>query len=123
MSTRFQLLDRDQDGGAVFDRILAPSTAPIAAASPTQTNPVSHAPIATAASYAVGAVVGGIIPAITWDVAHHQAPTNPTLWLAVAGGLLYSAPLVAAWFSRYVGRIKAWGFVAALETARSCSRT
>ena len=39
------------------------------------------------------------------------------LWLAVAGGLAYSAPMVAAWFSRYSGPIKAWGFVVALEVA------
>ena len=39
------------------------------------------------------------------------------LWLAVTGGLAYSAPMVATWFSRYAGPIKAWGFVVSLEVA------
>jgi hypothetical protein len=39
------------------------------------------------------------------------------LWLAVAGGVAYSAPMIAAWFGRYAGTIKAWGFVMALEVA------
>ena len=68
-------------------------------------------------AYLAGLLIGGIIPTITWDVAHHQTPHRPMLWVAVVGGLIYSAPMVADWFSRYVGRIKGWGFVIALETA------
>lgn len=68
-------------------------------------------------SFAAGVLLGGIIPAITFDVAHYQVVDTPMLWLAVAGGLAYSAPMVAAWFARYAGTIKAWGFVVSLETA------
>ena len=67
--------------------------------------------------YAAGAVIGGIVPATTWDIAHSQTQAAPMLWLAVAGGLAYSAPMVAQWFSRYVGNVKGWGFVVSLETA------
>lgn len=68
-------------------------------------------------AYAAGIVIGGIVPAITCDVAHNQVQAYPMLWLAVAGGLAYSAPMVAQWFSRYAGAFKAWGFVVSLETA------
>ena len=68
-------------------------------------------------AYLAGLLIGGIIPTITWDVAQHQTIHRPILWTAVAGGLVYSAPMVAGWFSRYVGQIKGWGFVVALETA------
>lgn len=64
-----------------------------------------------------GLLIGGIIPSITWDIVHHQVGERPMLWLAVAGGLAYSAPMVANWFSRYAGAIKAWGFVVSLEVA------
>jgi hypothetical protein len=68
-------------------------------------------------AFASGTLLGGIIPAITYHVAHYQVQSMPMLWLAVAGGLAYSAPMVAAWFSRYAGTVKAWGFVVSLETA------
>ena len=77
--------------------------------------------IKRAKSYALklvaGTVIGGIVPAITYGVAHYQTQANPALWVAVAGGLAYSAPTVAAWFTRYSGQIKAWGFVISLEAA------
>ena len=69
------------------------------------------------ASFAAGVVLGGIIPAITCELAHYQVQANPALWVAVAGGLIYSAPMVAEWFTRYAGTVKAWGFVASLEVA------
>jgi hypothetical protein len=68
-------------------------------------------------AYLAGLIIGGIIPSITWDIAHHQTQHRPILWTAVTGGLIYSAPMVAGWFSRYVGQVKGWGFVVALETA------
>lgn len=68
-------------------------------------------------AYLAGILIGGIIPTITWDVAHHQTQQYPMLWMAVAGGLIYSAPMVSNWFSRYVGQMKGWGFVVSLETA------
>lgn len=68
-------------------------------------------------AYAAGIVIGGIIPSIAHDVAHRQAQQLPMLWLAVAGFLAYSAPMVATWFTRYAGQLKAWGFVIGLEAA------
>lgn len=68
-------------------------------------------------SFAAGVVLGGVIPSITFDVAHRQVQSQPMLWLAVAGGLVYSAPMVAQWFTRYAGLVKAWGFVVSLEVA------
>ena len=59
-------------------------------------------------AYLAGILIGGIIPTITWDVAHHQTQQCPLLWMAVSGGLIYSAPMVAVWFSRYVGQINGW---------------
>ena len=70
-----------------------------------------------AVAYFAGMMLGGVIPTITWDVAHRQVAQTPLLWLGVAGGLLYSAPIVATWFSAYVGKLKGWGFVLSLEVA------
>lgn len=75
------------------------------------------------ARYAASAILGGIIPALIYHVSHFQAPDltktpwgpEAALWLLVAGGLAYSAPMVATWFSRYAGVAKAWGFVILLE--------
>lgn len=83
----------------------------------------------TTCRYLAGFWTGSIIPGITYHLAHHQAPDlfktpwtpQAALWLAVLGGLAYSAPSVAEWFQRYVGPKKAWGFVIALETAMTIS--
>lgn len=68
--------------------------------------------------------MGGIIPALTFGVAHFQAPSlfgqwspQSALWLVVLGGLAYSGPMVASWFSCYAGTFKGWGFVVSLEVA------
>lgn len=68
-------------------------------------------------AFASGLLLGGIIPAITFGVAHFQVQTNPALWVAVAGGLVYSAPMVAEFCTRYMGPMKAYGFVCSLEVA------
>jgi hypothetical protein len=72
--------------------------------------------------------MGGICPVIAMAVAHCQAPdltkvkswdsipTSAFLWIIVIGLLCYSAPLIAEWFSKYVGNFKAWGFCVAMET-------
>lgn len=70
-----------------------------------------------ASAFSAGLLLGGVIPAITFAVAHYQVEEKPMLWLAVAGGLAYSAPMVAEWFTRYAGTVKAWGFVISLEVA------
>jgi hypothetical protein len=69
------------------------------------------------AAFGSGLFLGGIIPALTFGIAHWQVQESPMLWLAVAGGLGYSAPMVAEWFARYAGGFKAWGFVGMLEIA------
>jgi len=70
-----------------------------------------------ASAFGAGLLLGGVIPAITFTIAHYQVEERPMLWLAVAGGLAYSAPMVAEWFTRYAGLVKAWGFVISLEVA------
>lgn len=68
--------------------------------------------------------MGGICPVIAFSVSHFQAPNllneswtpKAALWLVTLGLLVYSAPLIASWFSRWVGPVKAWGFVIAMET-------
>jgi hypothetical protein len=67
--------------------------------------------------------IGGICPVIAFAVSHFQAPNlftaawspRAVLWLVTLGLLVYSAPLIATWFSRWVGSTKAWGFVVAVE--------
>jgi hypothetical protein len=74
---------------------------------------------------AASAYMGGICPVIAFAVSHYQAPnlfTEPwtpkaVLWLISLGLLIYSAPLIVAWFQRYVGMVKAIGFTVAMETA------
>lgn len=75
--------------------------------------------------------MGGICPIIAMVVAHYQAPdltkihsfeeipASSFLWIIVIGLLAYSAPLIAEWFSKYVGGFKAWGFCIAMETTMS----
>ena len=64
----------------------------------------------------IGAVLGGLVPAMTYTLAHHYVQATPALWLLVAGGLLFSALTVYQW-----GRVafgSAWksaGFVLLLE--------
>lgn len=68
--------------------------------------------------------MGGICPCIAFAVSHFQAPNlftqdwtpKAALWLVTLGLLIYSAPLIATWFSRWVGSAKAWGFCVAMET-------
>jgi hypothetical protein len=72
--------------------------------------------------------MGGICPVISYCVAHEQAPNlvdgsqwtpQAALWLVVVGLLVYSAPLVVQWFSRWVGTLKSVGFVVGLEVAQT----
>lgn len=64
----------------------------------------------------VGAVLGGLVPVMTYTLAHHYVQALPALWLLVAGGLIFSALTVYQW-----GRVafgSAWksaGFVLLLE--------
>lgn len=67
--------------------------------------------------------MGGICPVIAFCVSHFQAPDltiqpwtpKAALWIVTCGLLIYSAPLIATWFSRWVGNVKSWGFVIAME--------
>jgi hypothetical protein len=72
-------------------------------------------------------VMGGIAPITSFEVSHFQAPdltkvnldASSFLWIVTLGLLVYSAPLVISWFSRYVGMVKAVGFVVAMETTQT----
>lgn len=69
------------------------------------------------------AYMGGICPVIAFAVSHYQAPNlfsepwtpKAVLWLISLGLCIYSAPLIVAWFARYVGMVKAIGFTIAME--------
>ncbi len=70
----------------------------------------------------IGCLLGGFVPAATWQLTHHE----PHDWrlLIVAGGLLYSAITVYKWGLLAFGmRSKAIGFVAMLEGVMVMSST
>lgn len=72
-------------------------------------------------------IMGGICPIISFIVSHFQAPdltktpldASAFLWIVTAGLLVYSAPLIISWFSRYVGFGKALGFTVAMEASQT----
>jgi hypothetical protein len=45
----------------------------------------------------VGAVLGGIVPGLIFDVAHNQTQSHPYLWVFVGAGLAFSATNVFKW--------------------------
>jgi hypothetical protein len=65
----------------------------------------------------VGSIVGAVVPVLVYRIAHHHAGDTPTLWLIVAGGLLFSASSVYGWGMRLFGGqwYKAGGFTILLE--------
>jgi VIT1/CCC1 family predicted Fe2+/Mn2+ transporter len=64
----------------------------------------------------VAAIASGFLPIASFVIAHHEANTQPLLWLLVAAALLFSAPSVASWAQKWCGNTyKAWGFTVLLE--------
>ena len=86
-----------------------------------------------------GCVVGGMIPAFTYQVSHHElvvptsdniASMNSVLFAIVAGSLLFSAITVSQWSVEFfrsqwvtAGKWKAFGFVVAVEGYMTFSKT
>jgi VIT1/CCC1 family predicted Fe2+/Mn2+ transporter len=64
----------------------------------------------------VAAIASGFLPIASFVIAHHEAASEPLLWLLVAAALAFSAPSVASWAQKWCGHaVKAWGFTVLLE--------
>jgi VIT1/CCC1 family predicted Fe2+/Mn2+ transporter len=62
------------------------------------------------------ALAAGFLPIASFVIAHYESRSNPILWLLVGAALLFSAPTLATWASKWCGsQYKAWGFTALLE--------
>jgi hypothetical protein len=71
-----------------------------------------------------GALLGAFVPVATFVIAHLEVAVHPWMWLAVAGGLGYSALTVFEWARSAVKHpVKAAGFVLILEGAMTFSST
>ena len=65
---------------------------------------------------AMASVASGFLPIASFVLAHFESKTNPLLWVLVAAALLFSAPTLAAWATKWSGnQYKAWGFTILLE--------
>lgn len=65
-----------------------------------QTSPILHQVKSLKRSWIatiIGGIIGGVVPALVYDIAHHQVQGNRALWLIVAGGLVFSATNVFKW--------------------------
>lgn len=63
-----------------------------------------------------GILLGGYIPVGTFFVVHYEVQRQPSLWILVAGGLLFSAVTVWKWAkSAYQSSAKALGFCIMVE--------
>jgi len=62
------------------------------------------------------ALAAGFLPIASFVIAHYESKTDPVLWLLVAAALMFSAPTLATWASKWCGnQYKAWGFTGLLE--------
>jgi hypothetical protein len=71
----------------------------------------------------VGLIMGGFVPLASYALIHLEVGKRPTLWVLVAGGLVYSALNMFGWMQRLFGnRWMALGWVVLLEgTMTACS--
>jgi hypothetical protein len=68
------------------------------------------------------AIAAAFLPIASFVLAHIEAPTNPALWVLVAAALLFSAPTLVQWASKWCGsNYKAIGFTALLEGCQTFS--
>ncbi len=75
-------------------------------------------------SAALGFTLGGFIPVAVYVLVHYEVGRYPTLWLMVAGGLLYSAVSVYKWAQQAFQMVaKAVGFVVLVEGTVTFSHT
>jgi hypothetical protein len=62
------------------------------------------------------AIAAAFLPVASFVLAHIEAPQNPYLWVLVAAALLFSAPTLVQWASKWCGGMyKAIGFAGLLE--------
>ena len=67
-------------------------------------------------AFAVGAVVGCLIPVLTYRISHIYALQDPKLWVLATAGLAYSSMTVYQWAcAAFKYPVKAAGFVILLE--------
>jgi hypothetical protein len=67
-------------------------------------------------AFTIGTLLGGLVPFVTFMLAHYYVTANPVLWLLVGGGLLFSAMTVFQWGRMAFGNgWKSAGFVLLLE--------
>lgn len=67
-------------------------------------------------AFTIGMFLGGLVPFVTFMLAHYYVAENPVLWLLVGGGLLFSAMTVFQWGRMAFGNPwKSAGFVVLLE--------
>ena len=60
--------------------------------------------------------LGGIVPFAVYVTAHNSVQAQPSLWLLVVAGLIYSATTVFKWGTvAFTSKVKAVGFVVLLE--------
>jgi hypothetical protein len=71
----------------------------------------------------VGLIMGGFVPLACYTLIHLEVSTRPTLWVLVAGGLVYSALNMFSWMQRLFGN---WwmplGWVVLLEGSMTASK-
>lgn len=70
----------------------------------------------------IGVLFGAPIPALIYNIAHHQTHQNQALYAIVAAGLIYSAKTVFEMGTLvFESRLKAFGFVVLLEAGMTCT--
>lgn len=63
-----------------------------------------------------GCILGGLVPAASYVMAHVEAYEHPLKWALVAAGMIYSAISVFDWSkTAFRNAVKAFGFVVLLE--------
>lgn len=67
-------------------------------------------------AFAVGSLLGGLIPVASYTICHRECEAQPWLWVLVVAGFAYSAFTVAQWARiAFQHWIKAVGFVVLME--------
>ena len=73
---------------------------------------------------ACGSILGGFVPAATYVIGHMEVADNPWMWVAVIGGLIYSAKSVYDFATAAFRQpVKALGFVLITEIVMTFSST
>ena len=64
----------------------------------------------------IAALAASFLPLASYVIAHHEAKTQPYMWVLVAAALMFSAPTLADWALKWCrSGYKAWGFTCLLE--------